>query len=127
MHRTPTHERVKARLSNTEDPTGCWEWDGATFREGYGNVRHWNGERWANKGTHIVMYEHEHGPISHGRVVAHDCDNPPCCNPAHLFAATQAENLHDAARKGRLDWRENATRQQQARSQATGRFVKESA
>jgi hypothetical protein len=31
----------------------------------------------------------------------HKCDNPPCCNPAHLSVATQSENLADMHRKGR--------------------------
>lgn len=31
----------------------------------------------------------------------HTCDNPPCCNPVHLFTGTRKENLDDAKRKGR--------------------------
>lgn len=94
----PTLERVIARL----DTTGpCWEWTGATFYKGYGNVRHWNGERWTNKSAHIVMYEAAFGPVPEGLYVCHRCDNPPCCRPSHLFVGTQAENLQDMARKGR--------------------------
>lgn len=35
----------------------------------------------------------------------HSCDNPPCCNPAHLSAGTNQQNLADAAAKGRLSGR----------------------
>jgi hypothetical protein len=33
--------------------------------------------------------------------VAHSCDHPPCCNPAHLRDATHAENMADMAARGR--------------------------
>ena len=48
-------------------------------------------------------WELANGPIPDGMFVCHTCDNPPCCNPAHLFLGTPSENVLDAVAKGR--WR----------------------
>jgi hypothetical protein len=76
----------------------CWEWLGAKSR-GYGYTRdsHRN-----YRGSHRVAYELTYGPIPNGMLVCHRCDNPLCCNPAHLFLGTNQDNTSDMLAKGRF-------------------------
>jgi len=51
--------------------------------------------------THVVAYRLLRGEIPHGLLVCHKCDNPPCCNPDHLFLGTPGDNAKDSVAKGR--------------------------
>ncbi len=85
----------------------CWRWLGATGRGGYGNLAFTLSK--AKHGlrvnlpvrAHVAAYQILVGPIPPGHHVLHTCDNPPCCNPAHLFTGTQTDNVRDAILKGR--------------------------
>jgi hypothetical protein len=44
------------------------------------------------------------GEIPDGQVVRHTCDNPPCCNPAHLVLGTSGDNVADAQERSAA-WR----------------------
>lgn len=75
----------------------CWEWIGYRKPDGYGRVC-WGGR---NRQAHSVAYELTKGPIPKGHGVLHTYDNPPCCNPSHLFVGTQQDNVRDMINKGR--------------------------
>lgn len=81
-----------------DEVSGCWNWTRAKFACGYG-AKTINGKLFYAHRLSYVLY---HGPIPHGLVIMHSCDNRACINPDHLKADTQRENLLDARRKGRL-------------------------
>ena len=72
-----------------DEATGCWNWTGALARGGYGAFE---GDRGTTK-SHRWAYAHYIGPIPDGLVIDHLCRNRKCCNPQHLEAVTQKENV----------------------------------
>lgn len=84
-------ERLASRVVVNPE-TGCHVWSSTLSTGGYGRVL---------VSAHRLAWELAHGPIPGGLLVLHKCDNPPCCNPEHLFLGTIADNMADKIRKGR--------------------------
>lgn len=71
------------------DENGCHIWVGTVLSNGYGQIT--DGKR--RYLVHRLRYEREVGPIPPGLVLDHFvCNNPTCCNPAHVRPVTQWEN-----------------------------------
>jgi hypothetical protein len=99
----PQDQKFWDRLS----PNGeCREWSGSRDPRGYGRVG-WRGKVVL---THRLAWELAHGAIPSGLLVLHHCDNPPCCEPSHLFIGTQSDNIQDMLAKGRGPWGHAGTR-----------------
>lgn len=75
----------------------CWPWLAGKTRGGYGRIKVDGRLELA----HRIAYQLTTGEIPAGLKVMHECDNPSCCNPAHLRLGTQADNVHDMWAKGR--------------------------
>lgn len=82
------------------DENGCWVWQKFRHAKGYGGTYF----RGRTDRTHRVMWMLVNGEIPKGKLVCHTCDNPPCCNPDHLWLGTIWENGQDAKRKGRCKY-----------------------
>ena len=78
-------------------PDECWPWKASTTRGGYGKMKIGASVIGAHR---IAMVLDGRAPKS--RHALHRCDNPPCCNPAHLFAGMDKQNVADKVRKGRV-------------------------
>ena len=78
---------------------GCWNFVGAHTSGGYGEIGY--GRKVLR--THRITYVAYRGKIPKGLFVCHHCDNPPCCNPEHLFLGTHLDNMKDAEWKRKAD------------------------
>lgn len=95
---SPTGIWIKLLRIRRDAVNGCDEWTGARNLGGYGQIR----LAGRTVGAHRVVYEMFVGPIPEGMCVMHACDNPPCVRPNHLSIGSHADNLRDAAMKGRM-------------------------
>ena len=76
---------------------GCWEWQRARVKYGYGTLGYVEHGRIKTVGVHRWVWEDMVGPIPKEMTLDHLCRNPPCCNPAHLEVVTRQENSRRAA------------------------------
>ena len=96
--RRTLEERLWRRVERR--PDGCWVFTGSRNNKNYGQIHRGPGSRELVL-VHRAAWEVTYGPVPEGLFVLHRCDNPPCCNPEHLFLGTNADNMRDMVAKGR--------------------------
>lgn len=99
-------EVIEARFWKYVDKSGgpdaCWLWTGARSEQNYGVFSIGTSvEDHRNMVASRYAYEIKYGPMKDGLFACHKCDNPPCCNPAHIFAGTADDNHKDMFAKKR--------------------------
>ena len=97
--RVPLEQRFWKHVLK-QDGDQCWLWIGGHNGKGYGTT--------SLDGTgqkvyaHRVSYYLTYGEFDWNLYVLHKCDNPQCVRPDHLELGTQAKNIMDAIRRGRM-------------------------
>jgi hypothetical protein len=95
-------EKYITRFWSRVDKRGeneCWNWLGGTNGRDYGEIwtvqnKHYRVHRF----SYVLHYGIEPGKL----LVCHECDNPLCVNPKHLFLGTHLDNVKDCVSKGRF-------------------------
>lgn len=95
-------ERVFWEYVCRRGPDECWFWKGCKSQNGYGSFR-FKGRMMS---AHRVSWILTNGFISRlfeglPAMILHQCDNPSCVNPDHLFLGNNKINQKDCVKKGR--------------------------
>lgn len=77
----------------------CWIFTGPTKNGTHGCVKV-GGRQGKVLYTHRIAFEAFHRPIVPGEVIMHLCNTARCCNPEHLKAGSQSENMKYAYETG---------------------------
>lgn len=102
VHATPPGDRPPApRFRRSFDDfvdrsQECWLWTGPRDRKGYG---FWSGG--GERGlAHRLSLARTTPPPDPSLMACHQCDNPPCVNPEHLYWGTAKDNAADVMARG---------------------------
>lgn len=76
--------------------SGCWLWLASLTSVGYGDFRLKSRHYTAHRASYLAFK----GEIPQGMHILHSCDTKQCCNPDHLRAGSNRENIIDSCTRG---------------------------
>lgn len=94
----PAEQRFWAKVDK-RGTDECWPWTAAVRNSAEGYGAFWYERRHQPSNRMALVFSGT--PVPAGMVACHACDNPGCCNPAHLFVGTPRQNNDDKVRKKR--------------------------
>lgn len=103
----PAHKiPLKTRIVNHSyiSDNDCWIWTGAKNKWSGNRGKIKINKRWtsAPRGSWLAF----RGDIPEGMWVLHDCDNPECVNPDHLYLGDCSKNQQDRFRRSKKFYRD---------------------
>ena len=98
--------RFWSRVSTRRKGAGCWEWQGSCNTFGYGTVPTQSGKCYCAHRVAAYLAELVDSPAAPkdrrgGGFILHQCDNPKCCNPAHMRIGTFSQNQKESYERER--------------------------
>lgn len=90
-----TKHAARRKGYDVDEETGCWIYEGAKDRDGYGLVNDRSGRRKTSRPAHRFFYVRWVGPIPFNMELDHRCAVRACVNPDHLRIATRQQNMDE--------------------------------
>lgn len=101
LKRLTPAERFAAKVDK-RGPDECWLFTGSTADHRQGHGEFFVSPERGKVPAHTFALELATGvACPPGMEGCHRCDNPPCCNPAHIYYGTRQQNVDDMHQRGR--------------------------
>lgn len=98
--RLTIEERFWSKVDRSGGPDACWPWKPPKDRRGYGEF-HVSPKRGKVRAHTFAVELATKKRCPPGKEGCHRCDNPPCCNPRHIYYGTRQQNVDDMWLRGR--------------------------
>ncbi len=97
-------KKFLAKIDRSAGSFGCHPWRGPRLPSGYGLTQGSVDYLGYSFLAHRVAWAIARRREPAAALILHSCDNPPCCNPAHLRSGTHQDNTHDMIKRGRANY-----------------------